>query len=111
MMDEDEPLLQLYLYKGRPVFRSATKNARSPSPAQVAQRVRVGEAARAARGKSMTGNLPPAAEVVKDQCTGPTGLAKRRKRVWEGELREAADGMMEPDELDEKIELLVAALG
>lgn len=90
-----EPKVQVYIYgKGTPkekvVLRSARKNIEEPSEAQLETRARFGEAAAAARGRRFDGEVPPAAEAVREQLKGQTvpEAMKRpqRLKVWEQEL-------------------------
>lgn len=98
------PFIQRYVYKEgtdqeKVVLRSTTKNIVDPSPAQIVQRLRLAEASHKAKGATMDGDLPPAAEVVQEECTGPTGLAKEPEpKVWEEELWHYAEVEFTPEE-------------
>lgn len=107
----EEPLIQKYWYKGkhpeRPklVTRSYTKNARNPSPAQAAQRLRVGDISKLSKGMKMDkgDSLPPAARLVKQFASRPTGVQRKENTaVWERELMEYIDNRVDGETEKEK---------
>lgn len=105
----EEPVIQIYLYHGRPILRSATKNARHPTEAQEEMRDVFKEIAHRAKGMKMTGNLPPAAEIVAEEMKGwGSDKKKKKKRVWEQEMEEYAMRRMEEEE---RAEMVLRRLG
>jgi len=68
-------------------LRAKPKTAYDPTVNQIRSRLRFAELARKARGRKFTGELPPAAEMVK-QMKGERFGRTERPRKWEVILAE-----------------------
>ena len=100
----EEPIIQVYLYHGKPVLRSATKNAKHPTEAQEEVRDVFKEVAHRAKGTKMEGDMPPAAEIVAEEMKGwESKKKKKRKKVWEQEMEDYALRRIETKERAEEV--------
>jgi len=81
---DDRPIQLVFRQKPRPLvyFRAKPRTAYDPTVNQIRSRLRFAELARKARGRRFTGELPPAAEMVK-QMKGERFGRTERPRKWE----------------------------
>ena len=86
---DDKPIQLVFRQKPRPLvfLRAKPKTAYDPTVNQIRSRLRFAELARKARGRKFTGELPPAAEMVK-QMKGERFGRTERPRKWEVILAE-----------------------
>ncbi|MCD6131263.1 MAG: hypothetical protein J7J61_04065 [Candidatus Hydrothermae bacterium] len=86
---DDKPIQLVFRQKPRPLvfLRAKPKTAYDPTVNQIRSRLRFAELARKARGRKFTGELPPAAEMVK-QMKGERFGQTERPRKWEVILAE-----------------------
>ena len=105
--------IQIYQMNGRLILRSTTKSVIDPSPAQMRARISFAEIAKKAKGKKMTGDLPPVCDIVKDELKGKRYAGHRvRKPEWQKELEWTAKQMepIESEEMLKKIKYVRAVL-
>jgi len=88
-LKDDKPIQLVFRRKPRPLiyFRAKPRTAYDPTVNQIKSRLRFAELARKARGRKFTGELPPAAEMVKQMKGERFGRAER-PRKWEVILAE-----------------------
>ena len=81
---DDKPIQLVFRQKPRPLmyFRAKPRTAYDPTVNQIKSRLRFAELARKARGKKFTGELPPAAEMVR-QMKGERFGRTEKPRKWE----------------------------
>jgi hypothetical protein len=81
---DDKPIQLVFRQKPRPLiyFRAKPRTAYEPTVNQIKARLRFAELAKKARGKKFTGELPPAAEMVKQMKGERFGRTERPKK-WE----------------------------
>lgn len=81
---DDKPIQLVFRQKPRPLmyFRAKPRTAYDPTVNQIKSRLRFAELARKARGKKFTGELPPAAEMVR-QMKGERFGRTEKLRKWE----------------------------
>lgn len=110
-MDSDERFIVLKRRGGRTYFSAVLRTARNPTVGQMIQRLRLAEAAARARGRRMTGELPPAAEEAQALRGRTTGYAQRKLRIWEQELLDQVRAQFpEPAEQQRMIKVVMEAL-
>ena len=82
---EDEKPLVVAFRNGRPHIRAKPITAYRPTKPQLRSRIAFGEAARMAKDKKKTSELPPAAELVRAAMSGRHygGVRARKQRKWE----------------------------
>ena len=88
-LEDDKPIQLVFRQKPRPItfLRAKPRTAYDPTVNQIRARLRFAELARKARGRKFTGELPPAAEMVK-QMKGERFGRTERPRKWEVILAE-----------------------
>jgi len=88
-LEDDKPIQLVFRQKPRPLiyFRAKPRTAYEPTVNQVKSRLRFAELAKKAKGRKFTGELPPAAEMVK-QMKGERFGRTERPRKWEVILAE-----------------------
>lgn len=81
---DDKPIQLVFRQKPRPLmyFRAKPRTAYDPTVNQIKSRLRFAELARKARGRKFTGELPPAAEMVR-QMKGERFGRTEKPRKWE----------------------------
>ena len=81
---DDKPIQLVFRQKPRPLmyFRAKPRTAYDPTVNQIRSRLRFAELARKARGEKFTGELPPAAEMVR-QMKGERFGRTEKLRKWE----------------------------
>jgi len=86
---DDRPIQLVFRQKPRPIafLRAKPRTAYEPTVNQVKSRLRFAELAKKAKGRKFTGELPPAAEMVK-QMKGERFGRTERPRKWEVILAE-----------------------
>lgn len=83
-LKDDKPIQLVFRQKPRPLayFRAKPRTAYDPTINQIKSRLRFAELAKRARGRKFTGELPPAAEMVK-QMKGEKFGRTEKPRKWE----------------------------
>jgi len=76
---------------GKTYFRAYREDAENPSPYQILARIALGEVGKKATGTEMTGELPPAATLVREKLTGAYFGRTYRPRKWETLLSSYSD--------------------
>jgi len=76
---------------GKTYYRAYREDAEKPSPYQILARIALGEVGKKAAGTEMTGELPPAATLVREKLTGAYFGHKYRPRKWETLLSSYSD--------------------
>ena len=68
---------------GKTYYRAYREDAENPSPYQILARIALGEVGKKATGTEMTGELPPAAALVREKLTGAYFGQTYHPRKWE----------------------------
>ena len=111
MATSDERFIVLKRRGGRAYFSAVPRTAKNPTVGQMVQRLRLAEAAARARGRQMTGVLPPAAEEAESLRGRPTGLRQRKLRIWEQELLDQVrEQFKDPTEQERMIKVVMEAI-
>ena len=76
---------------GKTYYRAYREDAENPSPYQILARIALGEVGKKAAGTEMTGELPPAATLVREKLTGAYFGQTYRPRKWETLLSSYSD--------------------
>ena len=81
---DDRPIQLVFRQRPRPLvyLRAKPRTAYDPTIPQIKSRLRFAELAKKAKGKKFTGELPPAAEMVR-QMKGERFGRTERLRKWE----------------------------
>ncbi len=86
-LKDPKPIVLVRRNKPRKIFyfRAKPITAYRPTYKQLLTRIKFGEVAKKAKGMKMTGDLPPAAEIVKKELSGVkySGPSEEKPKKWQ----------------------------